>query len=239
MKNSRSSVFSFLVCSILVSACSGGEQTDHETKSSANPAAASAPAQPAAIPLAPMPMQPTMKARLLQDNLNSIRKIAQSQLNVEGDFKNLFKEMHDSQMEHNKFIEDNFIAKDKEGAEILKKDKALRSELEELGKKLQQKTLSSKERVNATDALKQKQTELSQLNSSKGKLFLKFSTMADFKAVQKKRVDAYNALVEKMVALVGNFSEEGKKLVEERERLTATQSTAEVAQPNQNQAAAQ
>lgn len=215
-----------LVCALVVSAsfagCSGGEKKESQPVAQATAVSAS----PAVVNPAPaaqvQPGQMQQTAKLIQENLAAIRKIANSQRAVEGDFKKLFQDMADGQAAHRAALDRDFLAKDPEGAALLKSEKELRAAVEALTLKVREKGVTPQQRAEIVAQIKEKQKELSQLGANRSKIMAKFSQQPEFRELQKANAQRSSALNDKMVSLVGGFSEEGKKLVAEREQLMAS-----------------
>lgn len=189
-----------VVAGCLIAAVSVGVLSNTEAEGPAQSTApATAPFQGGVAPAAPVGAE---SARLMQDNYAAIQKIANANRESNPTLKKIYQDMESQAKSYRSAVDEKVLAKDPEGAALVKKDKSLAASIETITKTLREK---QQERV----ALMQKRNEL----------LAKYAQNAELQSLAKTNAEAVRGLNDQLIRAVGEISEEGKKLVDERARL--------------------
>ena len=159
-----------------------------------------------ANPAAATPGSPKEVARLIQENSAAIQRFAVTQRDANPELKTVLEKSAEQSRAFREKVDAQFMAKDAQGATVLKKEKALLAEIDDLSKKL-----------------KDKQHELSLLSPQRADVFSRLSKEKDYQALSAENASKLKSINDELFAVVGRSSEEGKRLIEERTRLIELQ----------------
>lgn len=187
----------------LIAGVSVGVLSNTEAEGPAQSAApATSPSQGGAAPVAPVGAE---SARLMQDNYAAIQKIANANRESNPTLKKIYQDMESQAKSYRSAVDEKVLAKDPEGAALAKKDRSLSASIDTITKTLREK---QQERV----ALMQKRNEL----------LAKYAQNAELQSLAKTNAEAVRGLNEQLIRAVGEVSEEGKRLVDERAKLQSS-----------------
>jgi hypothetical protein len=192
-----------VVAGCLIAGVSVGVLSNTEAEGPAQSATpVAAPSQSGVVSAAPVGAE---SARLMQENYTAIQKIANANRETNPTLKKIFQDMESQAKSYRSAVDDKVLSKDAEGAALVKKDKSLAASIETI-----------------TKTLKEKQQERVVLMQKRSELLAKYAQNSDLQTLAKANAEAVRGLNDQLIRAVGEVSEDGKKLVDERARLQGT-----------------
>lgn len=158
-----------------------------------------------------MKPSPQELMQAIQDNNLAIQRFVGSQRQTNVALNTVMGKLAEQGNAFRVSVDQKVLSKNKDGAALIKKEKAIRDELAALAEKT-----------------KAKQAELAVLVPQRGEQLQKLTKDPDYLALVAQNSQITKTLNEEMFSIVAQISDEGKKLVEERNRLIALQNPSSV-----------